>query len=185
MLVKRQLSVPKHLLLNFKKSIQNTTVFWIYSPFGVIRKVMSDLFFFERGFYLTLYFYIKNNKLSRDSVSTQTTLMRNSFIGISRFYRIDLWLKGVGFKFRLEESLPEKKVLRLSLGYSHLLRFRLPGGCTVALIGKKKLFFSGICYQEMTQLVSFIQSFKLPDPYKGKGLNYKYKIKILKPGKTK
>jgi large subunit ribosomal protein L6 len=61
----------------------------------------------------------------------------------------------------------------------------MPEGCSVAIVGKKKLFFNGICYQELTQLISFIQSFKSPDPYKGKGLNYKYKVKVLKPGKTK
>jgi large subunit ribosomal protein L6 len=69
------------------------------------------------------------------------------------------------------------------LGYSHLIKFQLPKGCSVSLVGKKKLFFSGICQQELTQLVAFIQSVKLPDPYKGKGLNYKYKIKVIKPGK--
>jgi large subunit ribosomal protein L6 len=78
-----------------------------------------------------------------------------------------------------------KTVLKLSLGYSHLLQFEIPRGCTLSLVGKKKLFFNGICFQELTQLVSFIQSFKLPDTYKGKGLNYKYKVKVLKPGKKK
>jgi large subunit ribosomal protein L6 len=66
-----------------------------------------------------------------------------------------------------------------------LLRLEIPKGCTVSIVGKKKLFFNGICFQELTQLVAYIQNFKLPDPYKGKGLNYKYKIKVLKPGKTK
>jgi large subunit ribosomal protein L6 len=82
-------------------------------------------------------------------------------------------------------STNKKIILKLSLGYSHLLRLEMPGGCTVNLVGKKKLFFNGICFQELTQLVAYIQNFKLPDPYKGKGLNYKYKVKVLKPGKTK
>jgi ribosomal protein L6P/L9E len=186
MLVKRQISFPKHLLLNFKKSTQNITVFWIYSPFGVIKKVLSDLFFFDKGYYLSLFFFVENSRLARESVLTQTTLLHNAFIGISRRYRIDLWLKGVGFKFKAEDfSLLNKKVLRLSLGFSHILKFEIPKGCSVALVGKKKLFFNGICYQELTQLISFIQNFKSPDPYKGKGLNYKYKVKVLKPGKTK
>jgi large subunit ribosomal protein L6 len=76
-------------------------------------------------------------------------------------------------------------VLKLSLGYSHILRFLMPKGSNVVLIGKKKLFFSGICFQGITQLVAYIQSFKFPDPYKGKGLNYRYKVKVLKQGKKK
>jgi large subunit ribosomal protein L6 len=97
-------------------------------------------------------------------------------------------LKGVGFKFRVLDFLvkgQKKTVLKLALGYSHLLSFGVPSGCSVSIVGKKKLFFNGICFQELTQFVAYIQNFKLPDPYKGKGLNYKYKVKVLKPGKTK
>jgi large subunit ribosomal protein L6 len=90
----------------------------------------------------------------------------------------------VGFKFRLITlDMTGRLILKFSLGFSHLIKFQLPKGCLVYLIGKKKLFFSGICYQELTQLVAFVQSVKLPDPYKGKGLNYKYKVKLIKPGK--
>jgi ribosomal protein L6P/L9E len=186
MLVKHKIFFPKYLLLNLKKSIQNIIVFWIYSPFGLVKKVLSDLFFFRREDNLTLYFFMKNRRFG-DSVLTQATLLSNAFIGISRRYRIDLWLKGVGFKFKLipKQSSKKKTILKLSLGFSHLLKFEMPEGCSVAIVGKKKLFFNGICYQELTQLISFIQSFKSPDPYKGKGLNYKYKVKVLKPGKTK
>jgi large subunit ribosomal protein L6 len=135
-----------------------------------------------------LFYFIKDRTRDRDSVLTQATLFRNCFIGISRKFRLDLWLKGVGFKFKLKKvNFPAQKVaeLTLSLGYSHTLRFAIPKGCSVSLIGKKKIFFNSICYQELTQLVSYVQNFKLPDPYKGKGLNYKYKIKVIKPGKTK
>jgi large subunit ribosomal protein L6 len=121
-------------------------------------------------------------------VLTQTTLLSNTFVGISRKYRLELGLKGVGFKFRILNFFSKgtkKTELRLSLGFSHLLRLEIPFGCSVNIVGKKKLFFNGICFQELTQFVAYIQSFKLPDPYKGKGLNYKYKIKVLKPGKTK
>jgi ribosomal protein L6P/L9E len=188
MIVKKQLFLPKHLLLHLKKSIKSTIIFWIYSPFGVIKKVLSDLFFLSRGEQLVFYFYLKTQRLDRESVLTQTVLLSNAFIGISRKFRVDLWLKGVGFKFRVLNFFikgKKKTVLNLALGFSHLLCFEVPVGCTVSIVGKKKLFFNGICFQELTQFVAYIQSFKLPDPYKGKGLNYKYKVKILKPGKTK
>lgn len=149
---------------------------------------MSDLFFFKKSYYLTLFFFFKKNKPEKDSILAQSTLLNNTFIGVSRKYRIDLWLKGVGYKFKLAkeslDGLKDQRVsLKLSLGYSHLLKIEIPKNCEVLLVGKKKLFFNGICLQELTQLVAYIQSFKLPDPYKGKGLNYKYKIKVLKPGK--
>jgi ribosomal protein L6P/L9E len=188
MIVKKYLFLPKHLLLNLKKSIQNIIIFWIFSPFGVIKKVLSDLFFLQKGEQLILYFFLKQLRSGKESVLTQTTLLSNVFVGISRKYRIDLWLKGVGFKFRVLSVFSkgkQKTALKLSLGFSHLLSFEIPVGCSVTIVGKKKLFFNGICLQELTQLVAYIQAFKLPDPYKGKGLNYKYKVKVLKPGKTK
>lgn len=111
-------------------------------------------------------------------------MLSNSFLGIGRKYSISILIKGVGFKSKLLEKEGKfKAILKLSLGYSHILTFAMPKGCTVELVGKKELFFEGICYQELTQLIAFIQSFKAPDVYKGKGLNYQYKIKVLKPGK--
>ena len=144
---------------------------------------MSGLFFFEKtGNYLTLYFVLQKRLLEKAALLTQVTLLRNSFVGLSRKHRVALRIKGVGFKIRIKPGEAGRD-LTLSLGYSHLLTFKLPKGCSVALVGKKKLSFTGICYQELTQLVSYIQSFKAPDPYKGKGLHYQYKVKRLKQGK--
>ena len=183
MLVRKQLFLPPYLLINLKKSTQNILIFWVYSPFGLIKKTLSDLFFFTRGKSLTLFFFLRKN-LEKDSVLTQTTLLRNIFVGLSRKYRISIWIKGVGFKFK-RTLVCDKVILKLALGYSHVLKFLLPKGSNVVLVGKKKLFFSGICFQGVSQIIAYIQSFKLPDPYKGKGLNYRYKIKVLKQGKKK
>lgn len=152
----------------------------------MVKKALSDLFFFrQERCSLLLYFFIKRTKSPVDSVSTQKTLLGNCFLGITTEYSISLQIKGVGFKSKLSLRQGErfKSVLKLSLGYSHILRFSMPKGCTVELIGKRELLFKGICYQGITQLVAFIQNFKAPDVYKGKGLNYQYKIKVLKPGK--
>jgi hypothetical protein len=90
MIVKKQIFFPKHLLLNLKKSTLNIIVFWIYSPVGVIKKVLSDFFFLIRGEGLTLFFFLKKNCLEKDSVLTQASLLSNSFVGVSRKYRIDV-----------------------------------------------------------------------------------------------
>jgi hypothetical protein len=91
MLVKHPIFFPTHLLLHLKKSIQNTIIFWIYSPFGVIKKVLSELFFLKReGNQLLFYFFVIKPKSGRDAVLTQTTLLSNIFVGLSRKYRIDL-----------------------------------------------------------------------------------------------
>ena len=183
MIVKTDIFLPCHLLYKLKQSTRDCITLWIYSPFGILKKVVSDLFFFKKtSGCLTLYFVFQKRLLEKAATLTQVTLLRNSFIGLSRKHRVALRIKGVGFKVRIKPGETGRN-LTLALGYSHLLTFKLPKGCSVALVGKKKLAFNGICYQELTQLVSYIQSFKSPDPYKGKGLNYKYKVKILKQGK--
>lgn len=181
MLAKYKLRFPKNLLLKWKKSIKNTMVFWIFSPFGLTKKILADLFFIKKKEILTLFFFF--NKKKKDLILTQLTLLKNTFIGISRYYRLELWIKGVGFKFKLFKPNTNITYLKLSLGFSHILLIQLPKTVFLQLIGKKKLFFKGLSLQTLTQIISFIQKYKSPDPYKGKGLNFKYKVKLLKIGK--
>jgi large subunit ribosomal protein L6 len=157
-------------------------IFWFFSPNGVIKKVLSDLYFFKKDATFLTFFFLPTKK-DKYNITTELCLLRNSFIGISRLFKLELWLKGVGFKSRVFLSGLSYNFLKLSLGFSHILLIRLPKTCTVFLIGKKKIYFKGTSLQDLTQLVSYIQNFKLPDPYKGKGLNYKYKVKKLKQGK--
>lgn len=178
-LVKSKIFIPKCLLLKYKKSIKNIIIVWLFSPFGLIKKALSDLYKIKRSEFLTLFFFY-NQKIAKNlSLTTQTRLLQNTLVGLSRCYRLELWLNGIGFKHKLVESR-----LLISLGFSHLLAIDLPLNCTVQLVGKKKLFFKSVCLQELTQFVAYIQKFKMPDSYKGKGLCYKYKIKTLKVGKS-
>jgi large subunit ribosomal protein L6 len=141
------------------------------------------LYFFKKDSGFLTFFFAKGIR-SNNSITTDLCLLKSSFIGISRFFKLELWLKGVGFKSRVFLSgLSNHKFLKLSLGFSHILLIKLPKTCDVFLVGKKKIYFKGTSLQDLTQLVSYVQNFKLPDPYKGKGLNYKYKVKKLKQGK--
>lgn len=141
------------------------------------------MYFFKKKLGFLTFFFNKGAR-SNDSITTELRLLKSSFVGISRFFKLELWLKGVGFKSRVfTPGLSGHKFLKLSLGLSHILLIRLPKTCNVFLVGKKKIYFKGTSLQDLTQLVSYVQKFKLPDPYKGKGLNYKYKVKRLKQGK--
>lgn len=46
-----------------------------------------------------------------------------------------------------------------------------------------KLFVYGDSYQKITKTTALIQSYKQPDPYKGKGILYENEKIILKEGK--
>ena len=89
MFIKSKLSFPRHLIFRYKKSIKGIVVFWVFSPFGIIKKILSDLFYIKKTqYYLVFYFSIK--KRGVPSIKTQFTLLKNLFIGISRGYRLSV-----------------------------------------------------------------------------------------------
>ena len=89
MLVKFDLLYPKHVLLKFKKSINRITIFWIFSPFGLVKRLFADLFFIKRGYFLS-FFYKETviNRKRKSAILSQLTLLKNDFVGISKSFRL-------------------------------------------------------------------------------------------------
>lgn len=174
MITKTKVFYPEHLLVKYKKGI-NFIIFWSITPFGVSRFIFFNLLWFKMKNKKNLELFFKGGS---DLVLTQTRLFKNSLVGLSRKFCLELWIKGVGFKFKKELSH-----VVFSLGFSHLLKIKVPHNCEIITIGKRKLLFKGLCLQKMTQFISYIQKIKMPDTYLGKGFNFKYKTTVLKPGK--
>lgn len=90
----------------------------------------------------------------------------------------------MGFKFSIVSDSFREFIL-LSVGYSHLVKVKVPKICRVEYVARRKFFLSSTCLQTLTCFVNFLQGIKLPDRYKGKGLKFKYKVSLLKEGKKK
>jgi large subunit ribosomal protein L6 len=89
---------------------------------------------------------------------------------------------GVGYRaFNIEEF--KNKILMFKLGYSHPLFFKIPQNINFFCLKFTKLFIFGNSYQNVNQISSLIQSYKKPEPYKGKGILYETEKIILKEGK--
>ena len=126
-----------------------------------------------------LSFSLKNDsRESRSYWGTYRSLANNIVLGLSIGFSKQLEINGVGYKASLHDD-----VLELHLGYSHPILYKIPSDIEISL-DKNILTVKGVDKQRVGQISSEIRSFRLPEPYKGKGIKYVDEVLIRKVGKT-
>ncbi|MFZ5980665.1 MAG: 50S ribosomal protein L6 [Candidatus Zixiibacteriota bacterium] len=121
-----------------------------------------------------------DDKFHRSLHGLTRSLINNMLIGVSKGYKIDLQLVGVGYRTENKE-----RSLILYLGYSHPIIFIPPEGVFVTSVPKEnKIRVEGIDKELVGQTASKIRSFRKPEPYKGKGIRYVDEQVRIKAGKT-
>lgn len=124
-------------------------------------------------------FTSKKGKASQRLVAAQIKLIL--FQISSTFYK-KLSLVGVGYK--AFESEVFKSQLTLNLGFSHSIYIRIPASIKVCCVKATDIFIYGNCsLHAINQFASYIRNFKVPEPYKGKGIRYNHEKIKLKKGK--
>jgi large subunit ribosomal protein L6 len=113
---------------------------------------------------------------------TTAALIKQFIIETSSIIYKKLNLVGVGYR-AFEVDKLENKILQMKLGYSHDIFFKNPNNLKIFCLKFTKLFIYGNSYQTITQTTALIQSYKYPEPYKGKGILYENQKIILKEGK--
>ncbi|MDD5040958.1 MAG: 50S ribosomal protein L6 [Candidatus Peribacteraceae bacterium] len=108
-------------------------------------------------------------------------LIENMVRGVSEGYKKTLEVIGVGYKVQVQG-----KKLILNLGFSHPVEFPIPEGIAMSQDEKNKnlLTVQGIDRQLVGQVAADIRDFRLPEPYKGKGIRYSTEKVRRKPGKA-
>ena len=76
-------------------------------------------------------------------------------------------------------------VLKLALGLSHDVEYRVPDGITVTAPKPTEIIVEGIDQQVVGQVAANIRQYRKPEPYKGKGIKYKDEYIFRKEGKKK
>jgi large subunit ribosomal protein L6 len=64
------------------------------------------------------------------------------------------------------------KVLDLTLGFSHPVKFEIPEGITIETPSQTEIVIKGIDKQLVGQVAANIRAYRPPEPYKGKGIRY-------------
>jgi large subunit ribosomal protein L6 len=95
------------------------------------------------------------------------TLIANMLTGVSAGFEKGLEISGVGY--RAEKN---GDVLRLILGYSDPVEYRIPEGIDVRVDKQVNVMVSGIDKQLVGRVAAEIRDLKKPEPYKGKGIKY-------------
>jgi len=103
-------------------------------------------------------------------------------LDISLFFCKKLKLIGVGFRVATLK-LVNLNLLHFKLGYSHCIYFKIPENLKIFCLKSNKLFIIGFSYMFVTQIAAIIRSFRVPEPYKGKGILYTTEKIIMKEGK--
>ena len=109
------------------------------------------------------------------------SLLLNSIIGVSEGFSKTLEIVGTGYKAEMAGS----DGLKLTLGYSHPIDFKLPKGIDAKVEERGTLLtLEGIDKQIVGETAAKIRELRKPDAYKGKGVRYRGEELRLKPGKA-
>lgn len=95
------------------------------------------------------------------------SLSQNALTGVTTGFSKQLEIVGVGYRAKLE-----KDQLELSLGYSKPVLYKIPPGIQVVVEKPTLITVKGINKQQVGQVAEEIKRFRLPDPYKLKGVRY-------------
>jgi len=110
-------------------------------------------------------------------------LIANMIEGVSKGYKHQLELVGVGYKANAQSN-----VLELSLGYSHNVFLAVPSEIKVQATQEKgqnpTIILEGIDKQLIGQVAAKIKSLRKVEPYKGKGIRFSGEFVRRKAGKA-
>jgi large subunit ribosomal protein L6 len=110
-------------------------------------------------------------------------LIANMVEGVSKGYKHQLELVGVGYK-----ASAQSNVLELSLGYSHNVFLAVPSEVKVQAFQEKgqnpTIVLEGIDKQLIGQIAAKLKSLRKVEPYKGKGIRFSGEYVRRKAGKA-
>ena len=95
------------------------------------------------------------------------TLIANMITGVNTGFQKTLEISGVGYR---AEVAGEN--LRLFLGFSKPVEYKIPKGISVKIDRQISMVFSGIDREFVGRVAAEIRALKKPEPYKGKGIRY-------------
>jgi len=98
---------------------------------------------------------------------TTRALVNNMVIGVSEGFQKKIQLVGVGYRAKASG-----KLLELSLGFSHPVKYQLPEDVSVETPSQTEVVLSSHNKQALGQAAAEIRAFRPPEPYKGKGVKY-------------
>lgn len=120
-----------------------------------------------------------DQKTTKQLHGTTNSHISNMILGVSKGFRKDLEIKGVGYKAVLTGSQ-----LVISAGYSHNVTLNVPSDVKVTVAKPTEVAVEGINKQSVGHFASLVRNVRRPSVYSGKGISYKGEQIRRKEGKT-
>lgn len=124
-----------------------------------------------------------DERQSRAMHGLYRALINNMVVGVSEGYKKTLELVGVGYR-----ANANGQVLELSLGYTHAIYLGLAPEVKVQTVSERNqnplIILESCDKQLLGQVCAKIRSFRMPEPYKGKGVKFQGEYIRRKAGKT-
>lgn len=111
---------------------------------------------------------------------THLNILKKDLLSFQITFQREINLVGIGYRVFYDK---EKNKLEFKLGFSHPVYVTVPSGILVRWLKPTKLILKSKNYQQLTQFLAFLRSFRKIDVYKGKGILFKNEKVSLKQGK--
>lgn len=121
----------------------------------------------------------EEKKESRALHGLYRTLINNMILGVSQQFDLTLILKGVGYR-----AVVQGKEIVLNLGYSHPVKIDIPSDISVEVVQNTTINLKSCDKEALGLFAANIRAWRVPEPYKGKGILYKDEKIIRKAGKS-
>jgi len=120
-----------------------------------------------------------DSKKNRALHGLYRSLINNMVVGVNEGFSKKLELIGIGYRAELKGNN-----LVMMLGFSHPTVFNPPSDITLEVPTPNTVLVNGISKELVGLVAAKIRSFRLPEPYKGKGIKYENEVIRRKAGKT-
>lgn len=175
--------LPVNLPSGVTVTVDDANVVSVKGPLGTLtQKVDSDIRVEVENNQVVLS-RPDDEKRSKSIHGLYRALIANMVMGVSKGYRKDLELVGVGYR---AEANGQR--LEMSLGYSHDIIMELPREIKVETKTEKRsnpvITLSSIDKQLIGHVAAKIRSLRPPEPYKGKGIKFVGEQLRRKAGKS-
>jgi large subunit ribosomal protein L6 len=122
-----------------------------------------------------------NDNQARSAHGLARALINNMILGVMKGFEKRLEIVGVGYR-----AQATGKKITLNLGYSHPIEYPAPAGISIEMDKTEKniIIITGVDKQLVGETAANIRKFRMPEPYKGKGIRYVNEQVKRKAGKT-
>lgn len=155
----------------------------VKGPLGELAQAVDNRIQFEQKENELILLRTGEDKDQRAKHGLYRSLINNMVKGVSEGFSTEQELVGVGYR-----ASNNGQLLELSLGYSHNLVFEIPNEIKVETKterGKNPIIImKSIDKQLLGMVAAKIRSFRVPEPYKGKGIKFANEVLRRKAGKS-